>query len=52
MAVRLRPGILKVEGNSDERTVTIEFDANVIDTDQIRAALDEIGYPDEGVAHG
>ncbi len=48
----MRPGILKVEGNSDERTITIDYDANVIDKHQIGVVLDEIGYPDEGVVNG
>jgi len=38
------PGILKVEGNPQSKTVEIEWDAPVTEA-QIRATLNEINFP-------
>ncbi len=47
MAVRLRNGIGNVDGDSDDRTVTVEYDAAVTNSDEIRDALEQVGYPAE-----
>ncbi len=47
MAVRLRDGIEKVEGDSGDRTLTVEYDAAATNPDEIRDALEQAGYPAE-----
>ncbi len=49
MAVRLRDGIGNVDGDSDDRTVTVEYDAAVTNPDEIRDALEQVGYPAESI---
>ena len=37
-------GVLKVEGNSQDKTATVEWDVPVSES-QIKSKLSEIGYP-------
>ena len=37
-------GVLKVEGNSQDKTATVEWDAPASES-QIKSKLSEIGYP-------
>ena len=49
MAVRLRDGIGNVDGDSADRTVTVEYDAAVTNPDEITDALEQVGYPVESI---
>lgn len=49
MAVGLRHGIGKVDGNADDLTMTVEYDAAVTNPDEIKGALEQIGYPAESI---
>ncbi len=49
MAVGLRDGIGKVDGDADDLTMTVEYDAAVTNPDEIKDALEQIGYPESTV---
>ena len=42
-------GVLKVDGNAGRKTVTVEFDPDAVSVDEIKVAMDRIGYEAEEV---
>ena len=49
MAGRLRDGIGNVDGDSDNRTVAVAYDAAVTNPDEITDSLEQVGYPVESI---
>ena len=49
MAVRRVKGVLEVNGNAKERTVTIQFDQEMAGIEDIKVAMDRIGYEAEEI---
>lgn len=44
MAVSHVAGVVNVDGDSDERTIEVGYDPQVVSVAAIREALDDIGY--------
>jgi copper chaperone CopZ len=49
MAVRLVKGVQKVDGNAKDKTITVEFDPNIVSLEGIKAAMARAGYDGEQV---
>ena len=49
MAVRRVKGVQKVDGNAEEKTLTVEFDPDVGSVNHIREAMIRIGHAAEEV---
>jgi copper chaperone CopZ len=39
------PGVTKVEGNADQKTVDVVFDPAQVTEERLRQALANVGYP-------
>ena len=49
MAVRRVKGVLKVGGNAQDKTLTIDFDSQEASPEDIKEAMARIGYDTEEV---
>lgn len=49
MAVRRVTGVLDVDGNAKDKTVTIHFDRELAGIEDIKVAMDRIGYKAEEI---
>lgn len=45
MAVSLLNGVSKVTGSAKAKTVTVEFDPDVLSLDQVLTEMTDLGYP-------